>query len=66
MDKTIKIDLTFSQIWLSVIDKIYYEVTFVYRVFSICYELTHKFETLRKRKSSAAMCNSRIAKSFLG
>ena len=38
----------------------------MHRVFSARYELTWKFETLRKRVSSATTCNSWIAKSFLG
>jgi hypothetical protein len=68
MGKNVKIGPTLSQIWLSVIDKkqAHYEATFVHRVFSARYELTRKFETLRKRTSLAAVCNSRIAKSFPG
>ena len=38
----------------------------MHRVFSTHYKLTCKFKNLRKRTSSATMCNSRIYKSFLG
>ena len=64
MGKTVKLSPTLSQIWLSVTDKkqAHYEATLVHRFFSAHYKFTRKFETLRKRTSSATTCNSRIAK----
>ena len=41
-------------------------ITFARRVFLACYELIHKFGTLRKRTRSATTCNSQISKIFPG
>jgi hypothetical protein len=66
MGKTVKIDPILSKILLSIIDqnRPILGAMFVHRVFSTHDELVCKFETLRKRVTSATTCNSRIAKSF--
>jgi hypothetical protein len=66
MGKTIKIGPTLPNLAKCYWQKqAHYEAASVHRIFSARYELTCKFETLRKRVSLAATCNSQIAKSFL-
>ena len=68
MSKTVKNGPTLSKILLSVIDQTrpILGAMFAHRFFPTCDKLVHKFETLRKRVTSATTCNSQVAKSFLG
>jgi hypothetical protein len=66
IDKTVKNGLTLIKILLSVIDqnKPILGAMFAHRIFPTCDKLVYKFETLKKRITSATTYNSRITKSF--